>query len=122
VASHADSSEQSLSAPTLSYVAREGRALFLHYCATCHGERGRGDGFNAYNLDPKPRDLSEIEFQAARSDDDLSELIRIGGAAAGLSTTMPPWGGTINERGIHYLVSYLRELRTQPDEAAADEE
>lgn len=103
----------------LGYEAREGRALFEHYCAICHGEQGRGDGFNAYNLDPRPRDLSESAFQELQSDEELSELIRSGGAAAGLSTAMPPWGRTINDRGVHYLVSYLRELRPEEDETGS---
>ena len=40
--------------PELGYNAREGQALYRHYCLNCHGEQGRGDGFNAYNLDPRP--------------------------------------------------------------------
>ena len=96
--------------PDLGYNAREGRALFRHYCATCHGEEGHGDGFNAYNLDPKPRDLADPVLQAARSDDDLAAVIRSGGGAAGLSTGMPPWGRTLNERSIRNLVEYLQTL------------
>lgn len=101
--------------PALGYEAREGRTLFAHYCATCHGEQGRGDGFNAYNLDPRPRDLSDVAFQKSRTDAELSELIKLGGASAGLSTAMPPWGRTIDGRGVDYLVSYLRELRPEQD-------
>jgi cytochrome c oxidase cbb3-type subunit 3 len=84
--------------------------LFNHYCAVCHGAEGHGDGFNAFNLDPKPRDLADPEFQVARSDDDLSDIIRSGGAVAGLSNAMPPWGRTINERGIENIVTFLRTL------------
>lgn len=100
----------SLPVPALGYNAREGRALFNHYCVVCHGEEGHGDGFNAYNLDPKPRDLADAEFQVSRSDDELSEIIRSGGVVAGLSTGMPPWGQTINERGIDNIVIFLRTL------------
>ena len=42
----------------LSYVESQGRHLFLHYCATCHGDEGRGDGQNASNLNPAPADLT----------------------------------------------------------------
>jgi len=94
----------------LSYNAREGRALYRHYCAVCHGEQGEGAGFNAYNLDPKPRNLAAAEFQSARSDADLENIIRIGGGAAGLSQAMPPWGRTLNSRQIRALVDYLRAL------------
>jgi mono/diheme cytochrome c family protein len=99
-----------LPTPDLGYNAREGRALFRYYCATCHGDEGHGDGFNAYNLDPKPRDLADPAFQAKRSDSDLLAVIRSGGAVAGLSTGMPPWGHTLNERQLHDLVDYVRTL------------
>ncbi|MBI4169080.1 MAG: cytochrome c [Acidobacteria bacterium] len=96
--------------PALGYNAREGRALYRHYCSTCHGGEGHGDGFNAYNLDPKPRDLADPAFQTGRSDDDLAAIIRSGGGVAGMSTGMPPWGRTLSERKIRNIVDYLRTL------------
>lgn len=99
-----------LPAPGLPYNAREGRVLYLHYCLTCHGEEGHGDGFNAFSLDPRPRDLADPAFQASKSDDDLAAIIRSGGGVAGMSTGMPPYGRTLNERRIRNIVSYLRTL------------
>jgi mono/diheme cytochrome c family protein len=96
--------------PDLGYNAREGRALYRHYCLNCHGESGRGDGFNAYNLDPRPQSLADSTFQARHSDADLLAAIRRGGGAVGLSTGMPPWGRTLDERQIQNLVDYLRTL------------
>jgi len=96
--------------PALDYNARQGRAVFFHYCAPCHGAEGRGDGFNAYNLDPKPRNLADPAFQQRRADEDLSAVVRSGGGVAGLSTGMPPWGRTLNERQIHDVVRFLRTL------------
>jgi mono/diheme cytochrome c family protein len=96
--------------PELGYNAREGRAIYRHYCLNCHGEEGNGDGFNAYNLDPRPRSLADSTFQASRSDADLSTAIRSGGPAVGLSTGMPPWGRTLNQRQIENVVEYLRTL------------
>lgn len=96
--------------PDAGYNVREGRALFLHYCSTCHGTEGQGDGLNAYSLDPKPRDLADPAFQAERSDADLAAIIRTGGGAAGLSTGMPPWGRTLSERQLRNLVVFLRTL------------
>ncbi len=105
-----------LPVPALAYNAREGRTVFRHYCAPCHGEYGRGDGFNAYNLDPKPRDLADPGFQSARNDEDLAAVVRTGGGVAGLSNAMPPWGRTLNERQIHNLVRFIRYLPEQIDE------
>lgn len=100
--------------PDAGYNVREGRALFQHYCSICHGAEGHGDGFNAYNLDPKPRDLGAADFQAKRSDEELAAAIRSGGGASGLSASMPPWGRSLGERQIRNLVLYLRTLSPEP--------
>jgi mono/diheme cytochrome c family protein len=96
--------------PELGYNAREGRAVYRHYCSNCHGDEGKGDGFNAYNLDPKPQSLADSTFQASHSDADLVTAIRSGGPAVGLSTGMPPWGRTLSPRQVQNVVDYLRTL------------
>jgi len=111
----ASAAPPTLTVPDLGYNAREGRALFRHYCVTCHGAEGHGDGFNAYNLDPKPRDLADPAFQAERSDDDLAAVIRSGGGVAGLSTGMPPWGRTLAERQVRNIVDFVRTLKGASD-------
>jgi len=90
-----------------------GREVYQHYCMTCHGESGAGDGFNAFNLDPRPRDFSDPAF-LKKSDADVREAIRRGGAGVGLSPLMPPWGRTLNDRQIEDLILYLRSLRRPP--------
>lgn len=112
----------SMPVPEMGYNAREGRALFRHYCLTCHGEEGHGDGLNAYNLDPKPRDLADPAFLSQRSDEDLAVIIRSGGGVAGLSTGMPPWGRTLSEREIQNLVTYLRTLPQLTQESVPQKE
>lgn len=97
-----------------SYRVREGKVVFNHYCAVCHGAEGKGDGFNSYNLDPKPRNLADPQLQAERSDEELLKVIEVGGGAVGLSNAMPPWGRTINRRQIRNLVAYVRSLREAP--------
>ncbi|HEX5854741.1 MAG TPA: cytochrome c [Thermoanaerobaculia bacterium] len=96
----------------LPYEARLGKVTFTHYCQTCHGETGAGDGFNAFNVDPHPRDLSDPEFQKKKSDADLADAIQRGGAGVGLSALMPPWGHTLSARQIDEVVLYLRTLPT----------
>jgi mono/diheme cytochrome c family protein len=94
----------------LPYEVRLGKVTFTHYCQTCHGESGAGDGFNAFNLDPHPRDLSDPEFQKKKSNAELADAIQRGGAGVGLSALMPPWGHTLSARQIDELVLYLRTL------------
>jgi mono/diheme cytochrome c family protein len=100
--------------PDGSYELRLGKALFRHYCQTCHGETGAGDGFNAYNLDPRPKDLSDPAFQKRKSDADLADAVRRGGVGVGLSPLMPPWAHTLSPRQIDEVILYLRALRRKP--------
>jgi len=95
----------------LNYEQSNGKKLFEHYCAVCHGVSGEGDGFNAFNLNPKPRNLADREAMKNFSDQQLFDVISQGGAERGKSNLMPPWGHTVNERQIRYLVAYLRTLR-----------
>ena len=97
--------------PPPSYELRLGRATFQHYCQTCHGETGAGDGFNAFNLDPHPRDLSDPAFQKKKTDADLADVIGRGGAGVGLSSLMPPWGRTLSREEIDQAILYVRALR-----------
>jgi mono/diheme cytochrome c family protein len=96
--------------PEPSYDLRLGKQVFTHYCQTCHGETGAGDGFNAFNLDPKPRDLSDPVFQK-KSGADLADAIRRGGAGVGLSPLMPPWGRTLTTQQVEQVVLYVRSLK-----------
>lgn len=100
--------------PEASYELRLGRGIYGHYCQTCHGETGAGDGFNAFNLDPRPRDFSDPVFQKKKSDADLADAVRRGGAGVGLSPLMPPWGHTLSSRQIDEVVLSIRALRREP--------
>ena len=97
-------------AQSVSYELRLGKTVFVYYCQTCHGETGAGDGFNAFNLDPKPRDLSDPAFQKKKSDQDLEDAVRRGGSGVGLTALMPPWGKTLSDREVAEVVRYVRTL------------
>ena len=92
------------------YELQLGKQTFQTYCAGCHGDSGQGDGFNSFNLDPHPRDLGDPVFQKRKSNADLADTIRRGGAGVGLSSLMPPWGHTLNARHIDAVVLYIRSL------------
>jgi mono/diheme cytochrome c family protein len=94
-----------------SYELRLGNEIYRHYCQTCHGETGAGDGFNAFNLDPRPRDLSDPALQKKKSDAELADTIRRGGAGVGMSALMPPWGHTLSARQIDEVILSVRALR-----------
>jgi mono/diheme cytochrome c family protein len=87
-----------------------GQKVFAHYCAICHGETGRGDGFNSTNLEVAPRDFSSSEFWQHATDERLRLAISNGGPAVGRSVLMPSWGKTLTDRQLNDVVAYLRTL------------
>lgn len=95
---------------SLPYSARKGKRLFQKYCVVCHGESGGGDGFNAWNLQPPPRDLSDPNYLSALTDERIAEAIREGGPGVQKSNLMPAWGQTFSETEIQQLVAYIRTL------------
>ena len=88
----------------------EGERIYMHYCASCHGDKGDGRGFNAKNLDPRPAAHTDREFMSKRSDKDLYDAVTGGGRAIGKATLMPPWGGVLSDAGAGSVVMYLRKL------------
>ena len=93
------------------YEQQIGKQVYQTYCVGCHGDAGQGDGFNSFNLDPHPRDLGDPAFQKSKSNADLADAIRRGGAGVGLSSLMPPWGRTLDGRHVDAVVLYVRSLK-----------
>lgn len=95
-------------------LAKKGRKLYAYYCTHCHGEKGQGNGYNAVNLDPKPRDHTDSgePYMAGRTNEELFEAVNKGGAGISKSPFMPPFGGVFSEEEIWSLVSYLRTIHS----------
>ena len=97
----------------LSYAESQGKILFAHYCATCHGDEGKGDGQNASNLNPPPSDMTVSKNM--RDPALLRKVIAEGSAAIGRSPQSPPWGRSLSRQQIDYLVAYYQSMgRTKP--------
>lgn len=86
------------------------RALYVRYCAACHGAEGRGDGPNAAHLPVRPTAHADAAVLSVRPDDVLFDGIFAGGAILGKSPRMPPWGETLAGAEIRDLVRELRRL------------
>ena len=93
-----------------SSVTEETRQVYQRYCAQCHGIKGHGDGINAPYLVVPPRDHTKGDYLETRSDQQLFDVIKLGGLAVGRAPCMPAWGYTFENKMIHSLVSYIREL------------
>ncbi len=94
----------------LSYEQRQGKELYTKYCAICHGKEGKGDGFNAFNLEPRPRDFTNLKHMNALSDARLIETVMKGGRGVNRSSLMPTWGGRLNNDEVAYVLSFVRSL------------
>lgn len=91
----------------------DGKKVYGKYCSVCHGFEGKGDGFNAYNLNPRPRNFTDSSYQAQLDSTFIIETISSGGGAVGRSPLMPAWRRTLTETDIKnacYYVMYLSRL------------
>jgi mono/diheme cytochrome c family protein len=88
----------------------QGRNVYGRYCSVCHGVQGKGDGFNAFNLNPRPRNFTDSAFLARLDERLVRETIAKGGSAVGLSPLMPPWGHTLTDRDIELVSQYVEYL------------
>ncbi len=91
--------------------ATSGDELFATFCATCHGESGRGDGIAAGFTRTPPTDLTRAEFKvrstplnALPTDADLAAVI---GRGAGGVGGMPAFGFLIDEE-VGRLVARIK--------------
>lgn len=100
---------------------RHGGDLYRHYCASCHGVSGRGDGPAAGALSPRPPDLTQ-------STAGVPELMRIIDGRRTIRAhgepAMPVWGDVFEAalegsgrehrqalRNVEALAEYMVHLR-----------
>ena len=85
--------------------ATQGAEVFKTNCEMCHGPQGHGDGPAGQALDPKPRNLAELQTKA--SDDFLFWRIREGKPG----TSMVAWKGILTDEQIWQVISFIRSLK-----------
>lgn len=88
--------------------AAKGKEKYDLFCTSCHGTEGKGDGPAGAALDPKARDLSDAAYVSTITDENLTNVIKNGGASVGKSAMMPAWGGALSDDDIANIVTYLR--------------
>ena len=91
-----------------------GAALYAANCVTCHGAHGDGDGPASAALVPKPAKHHDGSYMNALSNEHIFKVIKEGGAAAGKSPMMAPWGGMLSDAQIWDLVAFLRSIAEPP--------
>lgn len=87
-------------------IVAKGKASYEVNCASCHGDKGLGDGVAAAALEPKPRNLVLGTFKQGSKPEQV--FATLGSGVAG--TTMAPFGHLAEEErwAIAYYVLELR--------------
>ena len=79
-----------------------GESVFRTYCATCHGEMGRGDGPAAASLPTRPANLANSELKAGIDPEQV--YLRV---AAGIPPLMPSFRTALSPDSIWAVVSHI---------------
>ena len=99
--------------PESDGVISAGKITYQKRCVFCHGDKGRGDGPSAVDMDPRPRDFVSAEYKirssplgSLPSDEDLYQVIAKGMAG----TAMAGWEGVLGAGEIREVVQYVKSL------------
>ncbi len=92
----------------------EGEGLYVQQCAQCHGVTGAGDGPVAHDLSKLPPEIGTFVWQVGRTDDSLTQTIH-----RGVPGSAMPAAGSLTDRQVRSLVSYLRTLPARNGAPAA---
>ena len=95
-------------AKSASAAPDRGRTIYKANCVACHGESGKGDGPGAGVLKPPPRDHTDRAYMSKLSDQEIGDIIRMGGAVKG--KPLMPSHPQIAGDDLSALVGYVRSL------------
>jgi len=99
--------------PALAQDADRARVVYDRWCAGCHGVDGKGEGYGAPTMLPRPRDFTRGDYQirttasgALPTDDDILRIIDDGMPG----TAMPGWKERLSREDRQALVGYLKSF------------
>lgn len=81
-----------------------GTRTFQRSCSPCHGADGRKGSATVLGFNPPPRDLTDHEFHAQRSDEQLRRSIRLG------KGQMPAFAAILDDDDISSVILFIRTL------------
>ncbi len=113
--------------PPKAVPANQGKAMFMEYCAVCHGPEGKGNGPAAAALKKAPADLTQL---AAHEKDGKFPGIRVSRYIQGIDTVqshgsrdMPIWGDVFRSSNpldsatpalrVANLTDYVRSIQAK---------
>ncbi len=103
---------------TKEYREKMGMVNYYGYCTPCHGQTGKGDGplMDEIEKGMRPRDHTSAEYFSQKTDEEIFNVIKYGGAK-GISRltmkeseAMPPFEGQLSDDEILDVVKFIRVL------------
>ena len=91
--------------------ANQGKTYYYSYCIACHGWLMHGDGPSASELNPRPRTLTRGNYMQKKTNLELFTVIKGGGEAVSLSSSMPSWGNLLQDQDIWNIVAFIRAMQ-----------
>lgn len=92
----------------------QGKQWYYSYCIACHGWLLHGDGPSAAELNPRPRTLTRGDYMQKKTNLELFTIIKGGGEAVSLSSSMPGWGNLLQDQDIWNVVAFIRAMQDVP--------
>ena len=89
---------------------QEPAATYHSFCASCHGDNGKGDGPDGATLSTKPQDFADCGAMSKLTEQVIFKAIKGGGSSVGLSAEMPAWGEGLSDGQIRALAQYVRSF------------
>ena len=89
----------------------QGKNYYYSYCIACHGWLLHGDGPSASELNPRPRTLTRGDYMQKKTNLELFTVIKGGGEAVSLSSSMPNWGNVLQDQDIWNIVAFIRAMQ-----------
>lgn len=86
----------------------DGATVYARNCASCHGADATGKGDTSAAVEVP--DFTDPAYNASRPVEAMTNIIKKGGTAEGLSGAMPPWGEILTGPEIDAVIEYLRSL------------
>ncbi|MFQ5949494.1 MAG: c-type cytochrome, partial [Nitrospiria bacterium] len=88
-----------------------GQTVYMKRCFHCHGVKGRGDGFSADRLNPRPANFARAQYKYASTiketlptDEDLFRTVSKGLPGTG----MPAWEKVLSEEERRAVIQYIK--------------